>query len=313
MAVYPAWSKYLHIAAESVWGTKDSSPNYLLVPYLSQTMKATRVEVTADHFCGQREPMHQESVATTVGGNITTNLFAAQDSNNVSLAQHLVSWATNGPTSHTLDSKTIEVYDADVDNKRFLGNRVNSMTLSGAPNQPIQISLDVIGKSVEGGIQEQTIDPADLLVILQSMMFFNTFTFEIPASTELQVEAFSLTVQNNLQPKFLNGTTIAHLTAGLRISTLSFTFPKSANTYDALNRAVGESTTTAQANFQGLHKSTGSTGTKTTLTIDFDRINFNDATFTETDRNQLVMITPSYNVLKPGSSDPGIELTWSEA
>lgn len=312
--VYAGWSKYLHIAAESAWGTLDGTPAYRQIPVQSETLKSTPIQVTADSFCGLRQNTFARVAGYDVAGNITAFLYGWQDASNVSLAQHLVAWAFTGGSSLDLSSKSIERFDSDVDNKRWLGNRVNQAVISGTAGGPISISLDVIGQSETGGITEQTWAADDGYAIEQSVFVMEDMTFEIPSATAVLIESFQLTIQNNLQPKRLSGSpTIAHLSAGLRVCSLQFSIPKAANTYDALRRTTGETVTTGQINLKGLHKGTGTTGSYTTLVIDIGKQAMSDATVVDGDRNALVMVGPQYLAINPANGDDEVKLTWGEA
>lgn len=316
MAVHASWENYCHIADEAVWGVLDGTPAYLHLPISSSpgSIKATPINVKPPVWIGSRQAIYSRNVGYNVGGQLATGLFGWQDASNVSLAEHLIAWAADSPNAIALPSKSVEMYDGDLDNKRFLGNRVNTLTISGTSGQFITLTLDLIGQSAAGGTTEQTNTPATQLLILQSMMWFDEGVFELPSATALAIESFSLTLQNTLQPKFLNGQTIAHLTAGMRATQYTLTFPKESDVYDADRRTLGENVTTAQLILKGLHGGTGLTGTVSTVTIDLDRMQFLDATPVDSDMNQIVSVSPQYDALNPSDGSANdVDFTFGEA
>jgi hypothetical protein len=303
MANLAGWMKRFHIAAESAWGTTPASPTYIYVPVGSCNMQATPQSVQAQLYTGHRQRKHSRVTRYNVAGQIAMPLLA-QHVSSKSIAEHFIEKAISAPAGLDLDSFLLEGFENDIDNKRWNGCRINQMTLSGdAESNVVNGTFDIIGKSETGGIAEQTLDhtqPQPLEFLMEDC----TFAY---AGGAIEVAGFQLVVNNNLQPRFLNSSTITYLSAGERHTSLQLTFVKSANTFDALRRATTASNATAQLILKGRHGGTGS-DTFTRITIDIDRSSFINAV-DNVDLNRLTDQAVDFIVLKPDTTDD--DLTWT--
>lgn len=304
---FAGWQKYLHFAGETTWGTIDASPVYVYMPYTSCTLAAVPKAVQAELYTGLRQRKHNRIVNYMVQGQITAPLFGYHISSK-SIAERLIEDAISAPAGLFLDSSTIEVFEGDVDNKRWLGCRINQLTLSGTgEGGTIDVTLDIIGKSETGGITEQVLSATSPQPV-EFLMADATFLY---AGAAIELEAFTITINNQLQPKFMGASTIHLLSNGVRLVNYTFKVVNNANTFSALRRATTVNNATAQLILKGRHQGTAAQ-TFTQITIDFDRVNFANAG-DEVSLNALVSQNVDFIALKPDTTDSEIDFTFGTA
>lgn len=307
---YLGWQRYLHIAAaESTWGTINGTPAWRQCPYAEYTVRAQHLRRQSTPTTGSRARRHNQAYGIRVAGNLTTNLYGKQVSN-ISLAELLVAWAWNAPSSNTLESRTIEVFES-LAARRHLGLRVNSCTIAGSVGTPITISLELIGQAETNTAagSAQALSATD--VPERSEFLFEEATFSLGGSA-LPMESFSLSLNNNLSERSLNSTSPSLLLAGQRVVDFNVVVPHNATTRDGYRRAITQVDTTAQLVLKGLHDGSGSSGTYSQVTIDFDKVSFGDKD-NQGDQNSIVNESQQWIVLKPSTSDNDVDFTWANS
>ena len=311
MAVHAGWQRRIHFAAETTWGTTPGSPAYIYLPYSSYSVIATPQSVQAGLFTGHRQRRHNRVNRYTVQGQVQTPLWGYQVDDGVntqSIAQRLIAPALSAPAGLELDALLFEIFENDTENKRHNGLRINNLTLAGdSQSNIITLTLDLIGKSETGGITEQSLS-ATLPQPVEFLFSDSTFAY---AGSAIELESFQITVNNNLQPRWGNASTISYLTNGERHVNYQFSVVKTANTWDALRRSTAVNNATAQLVLKGLHGGTAANN-YTTVTIDFDRVNFMNAS-DNGDLNALWSQSPEFVVLKPDTTDNEIDVTYGTA
>ena len=299
------WQHYLFFKKESAWGTGVTPDIYL--PFATYDVVAQPEFYKADTFTGRRQRMHPNVPSrTNVQGQLVCDLYGYQVTSGSlkSVAQHLIDNAVSGGNSVDQDSFTIEANDPN-DPKRHVGVRVNQLTIAGSHDQSaIKATLNVMAKQETGGITPPSLSAST--PHYKPFMFADSI-FTI-SGDETELRSFELSVENNLQVYHNNSQWPSIISQGMRVVGLKFTLFKSANTYDALRRAMTVTDTTAQLVLKGRHDGSASQ-TFTTLTINIDRMNFSAAA-EELNINELDQQNVDYVVLKPASSDNDIDLTW---
>lgn len=272
MANFAGWQKHLHLARESVWGTLPAEPDYLYLPYAAYDVTVRPESTQADLFTGLRQRRHHRVTRTRLAGSLRCPLLSYHV-HEKSVAQHLLEWLLSGPQSVQTDSFTAELYEAGTDNKRHLGLRTASGTISGSADAPgIELLLQLEGKTEEGGIQPPAVDPSSPTPV-EFLFHDSTFTLD---SVELPLRSFSVRIDNGLQVYHNNSYWPSLITAGLRDVSLEFSFFKSDDTFDLMRRLPPEHVP-AQLVLKGAHNGTGPGGTThTTVTFDFAHLGFRD-------------------------------------
>lgn len=299
------WQRYYHIASESAWGELDGSPSYIYVPVTSCDVRAKPQAVRASVYTGHRQSRYNRIVNHTVDGTLVTNALAYHVSSK-SIAERLLTYAHSAPAGVDLDSFTLERFDAGNDNKRWLGCRIDSLTISGTAGQEITLSAAIKAKQESGGITAQSLSATAPRPV---GMLFRDATLSI-GGTPVEMRAFTYTVMNNTQVYHHNAQWPSQISAGERQIDFSVTLLKTANTYDALRRATSVSSTTGQLILRGLHNGTGASGTKTVITFDFDVLDFNDADDALDGPNGLEYQAIRYLALKPNTTDNDVDITY---
>lgn len=318
MPPFVNWKKYLHLTEESTWGTYASGGTHLYVPYTSYSVGIQETFQQADLHTGFRQRKHNRKVSQAVQGGIAMPLWA-QHISSKSIAQHIMEWALSAPNDDELDSFTAEKFEDGIDNKRHAGLRINTMTISGQGNGPINMSLDVIGQSEAGGVTVESL-PTDQPMPIEFLMSDASLAYEVEETSSasvggdgnsLQIASFSLTLQNTLIPVYLNSLNIVHLLAGVRLVDFNVGIIKQSNTYDAIRRDNNVVIHNAVLQLKGRHGGSGASGDFTVCDIDLDRLNVAQVTDPEGDRNSIAMQDIAQLALKPDSTQNDIDVSWS--
>lgn len=315
MANFMGWQKYLQMRKESVWGTDPGSGD-IYVPYSTFDMTTQVQSSQADLFTGLRQRKHNRVLRATPAGSLVMPLWA-QHVSSKSIAQHLIEWATSAPAAIDLDSWTLYRYEAEVDNKKWVGSRVNSMTITGdASSGQVTITLALTGKEETGGVSVTAVSataPQPLDMVFSDVEFFLSSESEgesaDSSSEAVAIRSFSLTINNNLQVYHTNSYWPSIMPAGVRTVDFQFSLFNTANTYDALRRSSSVTNRAAHLVLQGPHGGT-TTGTNTQIDVYFDKLNFANAT-DQAALNELSQQTVDWITLKPATTDNEIEFAFS--
>lgn len=315
MANFMGWEKYIQMRKESVWGTDPGSGD-IYVPYSTFDMQSQVESSQAELFTGIRQRRHNRVLRATPQGTLALPVWA-QHVSSKSIAQHLIEWATNSPNSSALDSWTIYRYEAGVDNKKWVGCRVNSLTISGDASGNISLSLAIIGKQESGGVSVTAVPataPQPLDMIFSDVDFYLSSESEgqsaSSSSEAVSIRSFSLTLNNNLQAYHTNDYWPTIIPAGMRTIDFQFSLFNSANTYDALRRTSTVTTRAGHLRLVGPHGGSGASGTNTNIDIYFDRLNFANAS-DQAALNELSQQTVDWISLKPSTSSNEMDLAFS--
>jgi hypothetical protein len=301
---------YYTFGAETTWGTRPATPVYYQIPLESYGVKMARERRNATPMIGLQQRKHGKSFRGMPSGQLVTNLYGYKpDSNAQSIMQYLLTWALSEPETVNKLSKFIDCAEGpDVTNYTHLGLRVNGWTIEGsADSGTVKVTLDLMGKTEASLVTAQTL-PNDRELCVE--MEFTDCTFAIAGGAVL-LRSFRWQGQNGLAPVYLNATSPSHLSAGQLVETLNFVYIKAADTYSAYNRAFTEQEMTGQIVLKGLHNGTGSTGTFTVLTVDFNRMSFVQPE--DSSGPALIEQGLTWDILKPDSATAAKTLTYSEA
>lgn len=317
MAEYMGWQKYLHIRKETTWGTKAGGNPDIYIPYAEYSVASAVQSSQAALFTGVRQRRHNRVVKGTVQGNLNCPLYGYHVSSK-SIAEYMIEWATSGDASPFLDSYTAELHDANNDNKRHLGLRVNQMTLAGdSDSGVISISLALIGKDETGGITSPTLsatNPQPVEFLMDDAAFY--LSDDVNASSAsgtgeaLPLRSFNLTVNNNLQVYHVNDFWPAHVVAGVREIGFQFSLFKTANTYDALRRTSAVTNRACRLVLKGRHLGTGASGNFTQVEVHMDRLNFANAS-DQAALNELAQQNVDWITLKPDTNSNDVDFYYS--
>jgi hypothetical protein len=316
VAAFVGWSKFLHFAAENDWGTLNGTTlAYAFMPVNEYGVRMRPQSRQSDAYTGLRQGKQSKIYRGLPSGNLVAPLFGYRASGfGDSLMELMLEWGFGNHESVDLASKTVEWSEGpDIANKRHLGMRVNSATLAGSADaDEVTITLDLMGKSEVGnsGFTNQAIpDDMEKLVYVQ----FNDCSFTI-GGVAIELESFSLEVQNNLQAKYLNAFAPSYLLPGNRVLNLSITPVKLDDVYDAYNRTEGSTELAHTIVLKGLHNGTGgSAGTNYTVaTISLPRGSFIEAD-TQGGKGDIAMQPLQFRCLKPDTSANDMLVTYSEA
>lgn len=305
MANFAGWQKHLHLAKETSWGTLAAEPEYVYVPYANYNVRVNVQASQAQLFTGLRQRRHNRITKATLQGTLECPLFGHYVGDK-SLAEILLSWLDSAPASIALDSYTAESFEAGVDNKRHLGMRTNSGTLSGSADSGfIQLSLELSGRSEVGGISAQSLDPEAPAPV---DFLFKDAVFSINGDP-VELRSFDISINNNVQVYHTNSYWPTLSVAGVREVSYSIMLYKSDSTYDAMRRSP-PADTTGQLVLKGAHRGTGPEDTNyTTVTIDFPRLAFTDVG-EDGGINDLQGQSPKYIALKPSTSSNEIVISY---
>lgn len=316
MPEFMGWQKYLQMEKEVTWGTKPASAD-IYVPYTTFDVSTKVQSQQADLFNGGRQRRHNRIFKATADGSLVLPLWA-QHVSSKSIAQHLIEWAISAPAGIDLDSWSMDRYEAGVDNKRYLGTRVNSMTLAGdADSGNITLTLALIAKQESGGVSVTAAPataPQPIDFVFSDVDFYLSSESEgesaSSSSEAVSIRSFSLTVNNNLQVYHTDGYWPALVPAGMRTVDFQFSLFNSANTYDALRRTSAVTNRAGHLRLKGSHGGSGASGTQTEIDLYFDKLNFANAS-DQAALNELSNQSVDWIALKPSTTENELEITYS--
>ena len=309
------WQRYSNFRKEVTWGTRDGAGTDIYIPLSGQSITTQVQSVQADLFTGLRQRVHNRVLRATCGGQISLPLFGVHVASK-SIAQHLIEWATNGPATPSLDSFTIDIADAN-ENKRYLGARVNSMTIAGDADSGIVTgTFDIQAKEEQapGSITAvSATSPSPVEFAFADAKFYLSTDAEAEDATavgeEVPIRGFSLSFANNLVVKHVNGFFPAIISAGVRSVALQLSIFKESAFYDGLRRSTAVTRRGGRLVLKGAHLGTAGSGTLTTIEFLFDRLNFANATDAYS-LNDLTQQTADWIALKPATTEPELEIIY---
>lgn len=303
---------YLSLVAESTWGTTPGGPTYIHVPVDSYGVSMNRDRRSASPFLGIRQQKHGRSFRGMPAGQMVVPFYGFEPTGSTdSLAKTLIEWALNQASAQAIELPSMAIEWAegpDVANVIHNGMRVNSLTIAGdADSGRVMLTFDLMGKTETAVVTAQTI-PEDRELCVEAD--FSDCTFAI-ATVAVALASFNITIANNLQVKYLNGTSPAFIVSPARVITAQMVRVKNSDTYGALNRAFVESEVALEFVMKGKHNGTGAGGTNNILTVGMPRAQFINP---EVARAKDLMTEPlNFQALKPDSSSLEITTTWSQA
>lgn len=310
------WQKYLYLRPEETWGVQSASAD-LYVPYTDYSV-STRVEANqASLFTGLRQRRHNRVQRATVTGSLSMPLFGYHVSGK-SLAQYLIEWGLSGADTPFLPSYTAEIFEGDTDNKRHLGLRVSSLTLSGdADGGIVSLSMDLEGKEEVGGITPPDLDvtqPQPVEFLFDDVAMYLSDESEASSASgddeAVDLRSFQLTIDNSLQVYHTNSYFPTCLAAGVRAVSFQFSIFKKDNTYDLLRRTTDVASKACRLVLRGRHLGTAMSGTYTEIQIHFDRLSFSGAT-DNVSLNDLISQDVDWIPLKPDTLSDDVDVFFS--
>lgn len=309
------WQRYLVMRKEDAWGVKSSINPDIPIPYAEYSV-ATRVEVRAANlFTGVRPRRHARPYRANIAGRLAMPLVAYYVADK-SMAQHLLEWAMSGAASPFLPSYTAELSEVDIDNKRHLGLRVDSMTLAGdAETGIVSLSLELQGKSELGGIVAPTLTtpapPVEFLFSGVTLYLSDASTASSAGGEEesVAIHSFRLRIDNNLRVHHVASFPPTVIAAGVRETSLRFRVLKSSNTFDVIRRAMDSTERACRLVLLGRHLGTGPSGEFTRIEFHFDRLSFAGAV-DHGKPNDLVSQEVDWIALKPDTTSSDVDVTF---
>ncbi len=211
VAEFMGWQKHLHLRSESTWGVRSGSNPDIPIPYTNYSVATKVVATQADLFMGIRQRRHNRVQRATIEGTLSLPLFG-QHVDGKSIAQHLLEWGISSPASPLLESKTADIFENNTDNKRHLGLRVRTMTLSGdADSGALTLDLDLDGKEEMGGVTTPSISPTTpqpVEFLFDDVEMYLSSDAEAESATasgeQVEIRSFRLQVENNLKAYHTN-------------------------------------------------------------------------------------------------------------
>ncbi len=306
--------KYAFFVDETDWGTLPNGPGYIAFPVDDYSVEMNPESRQSKPYIGLDALKHNTVFRAMPGGGIGLPLYGWKpQGSSVSGMQYFLDWGFGDHgIFNGLASKVCEWAEGpDIANKRHLGLRVNSATITGSDDQDqISIALDVQGKDEVGNDVMTTAqavpDDRNLLVYAP----FAKCEFSL-ATAPVLLKSFSVQIQRALKVHYLNSRRPSLLVGTGRIVTVEFVPVKNDDTYDAYNRAVGMTEFEGQIVIKGLHNGTGATGDYTVATIDFPRLSF-QATKTQGGRDDVQFNNMKMFALKPDTSDHDMDISYTE-
>ena len=314
VAEFMGWQKHLHLRNESTWGVRSGSNPDIPIPYTNYSVATSVVATQADLFMGIRQRRHNRIQRATLEGTLSLPLFG-QHVSGKSIAQHLLEWGVSSPASPLLESKTADIFENNTDNKRHLGLRVRTMTLSGdADSGALTLDLDLDGKEELGGVTTPSLSsatPQPVEFLFDDVEMYLSSESEAESATasgeQVDIRSFRLQVENNLKTYHTNSFYPSCVVAGVRAVSFQFTLFKTSGLLDSLRRTSDVSRRACHLLLKGRHLGTGPSGNFTTINIYLDQLNFTGAT-DEGGLNDLVTQSSDWIAIKPSTTASEVEM-----
>lgn len=293
---------------EATWATVPGSPTYVHIPVTSCNVRFKPVgRKTAQTRAGLFQRKHGNNPKGHPAGNIVSPLYGWWPAGaGMSAARFLLEW---GALDHELVFPRSKILDwavgPDVANRRHLGLRVNSMTLSGGDGG-IVLTLETIGQSSVPLTTAQTL-PNDREKLVEFLFEDVVFTLD---SVVTPIGSFEWKIARGLQPQYWNAHNPQSLPKTSWIETFTVTPPKQTDDWEDLRDALGMTEKAATLVLKGLHNGTGGSGDWTVLTQTFPRLSLIDVDMQES--NGIYSEPLSFDVLKPDTSDLCSTSAWTE-
>lgn len=301
---------YLALVSEASWGTFNGSPTYLHCPVNQFDVKLLPEARQATPYTGVLQQKHNRVYRASVGGSIVCELYGWIPTGSDSLMEILLNWAfTNLETTEGASYSADWAQGPDVSNKRYLGLRMDSATLTGNEQSGVwTLNMNVKGKDEIALSTAQTI-PNSRNKLAEAMFQDSTFAL---AGSAISLSSFQMETSRKLTVKYNNADRPSLIVAVGNVETkLTLVPQKTGTTYDVMKRVTGMSEFTGQAVIQGSHNGTGTGGTTYTVaTIDFPRLSFINAEDQDVDSIMYQGLT--LQALKPDTSSQSLAITYSE-
>lgn len=191
---------------EVTYGTTPATPAMISVPFNTHTLDLTKTRVQSAEITPDRMPRIDRHGQRTVSGDIVVEMRPA-DYDWLLEGALFGAFSTNVlNTGTTVKSFTIEDGALDITQYRgFTGCMVNTMQMSIAPNQMTTATFGIIGKNMTQGTT-----PLDAtLTAASGSEPFDSYSGSISegGSTIAYLSAIDFTLNNNLNPAFVLGST----------------------------------------------------------------------------------------------------------
>jgi hypothetical protein len=196
----------LAYVAESTYGTTPASPAMIAVPFNTHSLDLAKTRIQSAEITPDRMPRIDRHGQRTVSGDIVVEMRPAD-----------YDWLLEGAlfgsfssdvlnTGTTVKGFTIEDGALDITQYRaFSGCMVNTMQMSIAPNQMTTATFGIMGKNMT-----QSSSPLDAsLTAASGNEPFDSYSGTISegGSTIAYVNSIDFTLNNNLNPAFVLGST----------------------------------------------------------------------------------------------------------
>lgn len=209
-------------------GTAASAPSDLQHAFLRCTVAKNAQHVLSDGIRGVRGRQSEEVVegVYAVGGELT--LEPRPDTLNWWLQQIMGGTPSGTPSvialAETLPDFVLDV-DKGADAMRYTGCKVNQATFRSSANQPLQLSMDIQGKTEDNTITFPSISAS--LSMLQPYMHHNIGTTGLTiGGNNFKPDNVEIMIDNNLLlDRFLSSQTRTDLPEQDRTVTLTCDFP----------------------------------------------------------------------------------------
>jgi hypothetical protein len=196
----------LAYVVESTYGTTPGTPAMVALPFNTHSLDLTKTRVQSAEITPDRMPRIDRHGQRTVSGDIVVEMRPA-DYDFLLEAALFGAFSTNVlNTGTTVKSFTAEDGALDITQYRaFSGCMVNTMQMSIAPNQMTTATFGIIGKNMT-----QSTSPLDAsLTAASGNEPFDSYsgTIEEGGSAIAYVNSIDFTLNNNLNPSFVLGST----------------------------------------------------------------------------------------------------------
>lgn len=195
----------LSYVVESSFGSTPSSPAMITLPYNTHSLNLSKERVQSNEIRPDRIPRVDRHGNRSVSGDIVTELRAGDFDDFIESA-FFSTFDSSGIITTGVSPQYMTVEDRALDigqYRQFTGIAVSQMSLSIAPNQPVNTTFSCIGKDMT---QAQTsLDSSPTAASTNQPFDSYQATIQDGGSTIAVVTSIDFSINNSLAPTFVVG------------------------------------------------------------------------------------------------------------
>lgn len=194
-------------AAETVFGTTDALPQMITIPMRSTTLDLSKEIINDPTIVSDRMERYERHGNYQVGGDLVVTLQHGQWDDFIE-ATLGGTWATNVlKVGQVARSFTIEQGFLDITQyRRFTGCRINSWSVSVAPNAVVESTFGIIGAGLTASTSPLD---ASMTAVVDKQPLVHIGTTITVGGSAVKATAFTMQVTNNMNPDFSIGASSA--------------------------------------------------------------------------------------------------------